>query len=117
MFTDAPFGVLMKAFTAASSMPPSGCVPHNGVCEHGPVAVFRCTDLGCSTADGVAILRGFSVSLPYGGAMLLEGPSGCGKSTLLLALAGLHTLTAGAVEMPPIDQVCYAKVRGCVIDS
>ena len=92
-------------------MPLSGCALQHGDCGLEPAPVFRCIDLSCSTAGGVAIVRGFCVSLPYGGAMLLEGPSGCGKSTLLRALAGLHPLTAGTVEMPSPEQVCCVMVR------
>jgi energy-coupling factor transporter ATP-binding protein EcfA2 len=33
------------------------------------------------------------------GRLLVEGPNGCGKSTLLKAVAGLHALDAGEVEL------------------
>ena len=101
----------------ASNMPKNGCVPRYGAAELVPLPVFLCTDLSCSTAGGVQIVQGFSVSLPYGGAMLLEGSSGCGKSTLLRGLAGLHLLTAGTVQMPPSEQVCCGMWRSWMVES
>ncbi len=56
------------------------------------------------TADGVAVFRGerlvfrdLSVTVPFGGALVLAGPNGSGKSTLLRLLAGLVRPAAGRV--------------------
>ncbi len=43
------------------------------------------------------VLRGISLAVPAGGAMLLLGPNGSGKSTLLRVLAGLKRPDAGRV--------------------
>ena len=104
VFTDAPFGVLMTAMTAASGSNAKGAGPQH----RGPTAVpsvFSCAYLSCSTAAGVPIVSSLSLSLPYGRAILFEGPSGCGKTTLLRAFAGLHPLTAGTISMPEREQV------------
>ena len=44
------------------------------------------------------MLRGVSLRVPPGGALLLLGPNGAGKSTLLRILAGLLRPDAGAVR-------------------
>ena len=105
LFTDAPFDTLMRAFAAASSPIVDGPQLQHGALQPAAASVFDCAYLSCSTPAGVPIMNGFSVSLPYGSALLFEGPSGCGKSTLLRALAGLHPLTAGTFYMPPCEQV------------
>ena len=108
IFTDAPFGILMGAFAAASSWIADGPQQRDVALHHAAASVFSCADMSCSTPAGVPIVSGLSVSLPYGSAILFEGPSGCGKSTLLRALAGLHPLTAGTFAMPPRAQVAAA---------
>jgi len=47
----------------------------------------------------VHALDGVSIEFPSGGFTAIMGPSGSGKSTLLHCLAGLDTLTAGAVYL------------------
>ena len=61
-------------------------------------------DGGGLRAEGVAafrgerlVLRGVSVAVPLGGALLLVGANGAGKSTLLRVLAGLKRADAGEV--------------------
>jgi len=50
------------------------------------------------TADAtVAALRGVTAAIPHGRFTAIMGPSGSGKSTLMHCLAGLDTVTRGAV--------------------
>ena len=44
-------------------------------------------------------LRDINLSIPPGQFVALVGPSGCGKSTLLRTLAGLETITSGAIRI------------------
>ena len=45
----------------------------------------------------VKVLRGVSVDIKDGEFVVLVGPSGCGKSTLLRIIAGLESISGGAV--------------------
>jgi len=45
------------------------------------------------------VIHGVSISIADGEFVILVGPSGCGKSTLLRMIAGLETVTAGAVKI------------------
>ncbi|MFS2224189.1 ABC transporter ATP-binding protein [Pantoea sp. B65] len=45
------------------------------------------------------VLNPLDLTIPDGSFTVLVGPSGCGKSTLLRLLAGLETLSAGAILM------------------
>ncbi|ODT82654.1 MAG: sugar ABC transporter ATP-binding protein [Pelagibacterium sp. SCN 64-44] len=45
------------------------------------------------------VLHGIDIDIPDGEFVVLVGPSGCGKSTLLRMLAGLETITGGAIEI------------------
>ena len=47
----------------------------------------------------VSALDHITVEIPRGAFTAVMGPSGCGKSTLVHCLAGLDTLTSGAVEV------------------
>ncbi len=61
---------------------------------------------------GVEVLHGVSVSIADGEFVTLVGPSGCGKSTLLRMIAGLESVTGGAIKiggrvvnnLPPKDR-------------
>ena len=120
VFTDAPFGVLMRALVAASNPTAHGAGLQLGIGDPAVAPAFTCACLSCSTPAGVSIVANLSISLPYGSAILFEGPSGCGKSTLLRAMAGLHPLTAGTLEMPPREQVfcCIAMLmQGAAVCS
>lgn len=44
-------------------------------------------------------LRGIDIAIPKGQFVALVGPSGCGKSTLLRTIAGLETITSGAIRI------------------
>ena len=46
-----------------------------------------------------AILHGIDIDIADGEFVVLVGPSGCGKSTLLRMIAGLETITGGAIEI------------------
>ncbi len=48
-------------------------------------------------------LRGIDIAIPKGRFVALVGPSGCGKSTLLRTLAGLETITSGAIRIDGED--------------
>ncbi len=47
--------------------------------------------------NGAEALRGVDLEVADGELMVLVGPSGCGKTTALRAVAGLETLSSGAV--------------------
>jgi sn-glycerol 3-phosphate transport system ATP-binding protein len=49
----------------------------------------------------VHAVRGVSLGIADGSFCVLVGPSGCGKSTLLRMIAGLETVTEGAVRIGP----------------
>ncbi|MFE1597685.1 ABC transporter ATP-binding protein [Methylobacterium sp. ID0610] len=55
--------------------------------------------VGKTYAGGVAAVRGVSLDVPDGAFCVLVGPSGCGKSTVLRMIAGLETITAGAISI------------------
>ena len=48
-------------------------------------------------------LRGIDISIPQGQFVALVGPSGCGKSTLLRTIAGLETISSGAISISGQD--------------
>jgi sn-glycerol 3-phosphate transport system ATP-binding protein len=50
-------------------------------------------------AGGVDAVKGVSFGVPDGHFCVLVGPSGCGKSTLLRMIAGLESITSGAVRI------------------
>jgi sn-glycerol 3-phosphate transport system ATP-binding protein len=50
-------------------------------------------------AGGVEAVKGVSLDIPDGSFCVLVGPSGCGKSTLLRMVAGLETISAGAIRI------------------
>jgi putative ABC transport system ATP-binding protein len=65
----------------------------------------------------VDILRGISFSVPQGQFLAIMGASGSGKSTLLGLLAGLDTVTSGAIVLDNADitnlgEDQLARVRG-----
>src|SRR5713226_6000058 len=49
--------------------------------------------------SGYAAVSGVDLHIEDGELMVVVGPSGCGKSTLLRLLAGLETVTGGAVKI------------------
>ena len=56
---------------------------------------------------GVTVLRGLTLSVGPGQALILRGPNGSGKTTLLRTLAGLQPPAGGSFDLPP-DSVAYA---------
>ncbi len=49
--------------------------------------------------DGLLALDRIDIEVLEGEFVSLVGPSGCGKTTLLWSIAGLHSLTDGAIEL------------------
>ena len=56
---------------------------------------------------GVPVLKGVSLSLQPGRALILRGPNGSGKTTLLRTIAGLAPPLSGTIEGAE-DRVAYA---------
>ena len=56
---------------------------------------------------GVTVLRGLTLTVQPGQALILRGPNGSGKTTLLRTLAGLQPPAEGIFDLPP-DSVAYA---------
>jgi ABC-type sugar transport system ATPase subunit len=55
---------------------------------------------GVTKAFGrVAVLHGIDISIRDGEFIVLVGPSGCGKSTLLRMIAGLESISGGAISI------------------
>jgi peptide/nickel transport system ATP-binding protein len=54
---------------------------------------------GFRTRDELQALRGVDLNVMEGEVLALVGESGCGKSTLLRAIAGLHPLDGGFVDI------------------
>ncbi|MFP5332802.1 MAG: metal ABC transporter ATP-binding protein, partial [Acidimicrobiia bacterium] len=52
--------------------------------------------------DGTEVLAPSDFTNPSGAITALIGPNGSGKSTLLSLIAGLHPLSAGTIDIPPI---------------
>ncbi len=50
-------------------------------------------------AGGFEAVKGISIAIPDKALCVLVGPSGCGKSTLLRMIAGLETISAGAISI------------------
>jgi sn-glycerol 3-phosphate transport system ATP-binding protein len=48
---------------------------------------------------GVEAVKGVTFDVPDGAFCVLVGPSGCGKSTLLRMVAGVETVSAGAIKI------------------
>ncbi len=51
----------------------------------------------------VSVLKGIDIEVNEGDFVVLLGPSGCGKSTLLHAIAGLHPIDGGLIEIDGRD--------------
>jgi NitT/TauT family transport system ATP-binding protein len=70
---------------------------HTGDRLPAPPAI-RIRDLTKKFGDLVAV-DGVSVEIAHGEFFMIVGPSGCGKTTLLRILAGLDSVTSGAIEI------------------
>jgi len=63
------------------------------------LAVRNATKRYGSANGGLLALDRINLNVEQGEFISLVGPSGCGKTTLLWSIAGLHTLSEGAIEL------------------
>lgn len=63
------------------------------------MASVSLSDVRKTYPGNVDAIRGISFEVRDGEFCVLVGPSGCGKSTLLRMIAGLETITGGAIEI------------------
>lgn len=84
-----------------AAAPPALPEPETGAVPQGYRIELR--QVGCSYADGPAVLEQFSLTLEEGERLALVGPSGSGKSTLLELLLRFRryrgNITIGGVEL------------------
>ena len=66
------------------------------------VAQLSLTDIHKSFGD-TKVIHGVDLEIADGEFTVFVGPSGCGKSTLLRMIAGLETVTSGAVAIGGAD--------------
>ena len=87
----------------------------------GAVAAGRAAERG--TSERAPLMERIQLDVYAGETVAVRGPSGCGKSTLLRALARLHPLREGALELRGVPcsgvgaerwraQVCYVAQSG-----
>jgi multiple sugar transport system ATP-binding protein len=67
------------------------------------VAAIALKEVSKTYPNGHVAVRGVSLDIADGELLVLVGPSGSGKSTVLRLLAGLESVTAGAVFISGID--------------
>ncbi|MDN6296807.1 MAG: sn-glycerol-3-phosphate ABC transporter ATP-binding protein UgpC [Halomonas sp.] len=63
------------------------------------MAAITLSGLAKTYAGGVAAVKGIDLHVDDGELVVLVGPSGCGKSTLLRMVAGLESITEGALSI------------------
>ncbi|MDQ6433274.1 sn-glycerol-3-phosphate import ATP-binding protein UgpC [Mesorhizobium sp. LHD-90] len=63
------------------------------------MATVDLKDVRKTYAGKVEAVKGVSIAIPDKALCVLVGPSGCGKSTLLRMIAGLESITSGAVSI------------------
>jgi heme exporter protein A len=56
---------------------------------------------------GISLLQGLNIEIKNGYMGILQGPNGIGKTTLLRALAGLHPIESGKIQVSS-DDICYS---------
>lgn len=66
------------------------------------LAIKNATKLYGTKSGGVLALDRINLSVGEGEFVSLVGPSGCGKTTLLWSIAGLHSLSEGAIELDDV---------------
>jgi multiple sugar transport system ATP-binding protein len=69
----------------------------------GHVGVFQMASIDVvdirKAYSGHEVIHGVSLDIADGDFVILVGPSGCGKSTLLRMIAGLESITSGAIKI------------------
>ena len=63
------------------------------------MTTLRINDAYKRYPNGAEAVKGVSVDVDDGELVVFVGPSGCGKSTLLRMVAGLESVTGGAIEL------------------
>lgn len=72
---------------------------------------YGASGLSVTFGDSAA-LHGVDLDIPTGEVTAVVGGDGAGKTTLLTTLVGLSTADAGAMSVPPIDEIGYLPALG-----
>jgi NitT/TauT family transport system ATP-binding protein len=80
-------------------------------------ALVQAEQVSFAFADGTAVLRDISLTIPSGAFVALVGSSGVGKSTLLRLLAGLLLPTTGQVTLDGEPSHTTSEPKGIVFQK
>jgi vitamin B12/bleomycin/antimicrobial peptide transport system ATP-binding/permease protein len=79
--------------------------------QPGTVNAITLADVDVALPDGAVLLRGVSLSIERGSAVLFQGPSGSGKTTLFRVFAGIWPFGRGRIALPEGARVLFLPQR------